>query len=131
MPSHTSDTVTITVPARSAFLHVVRSVVGTVAAKANLTVDEIEDLRIAVDEACAQLLSLHGSEITVRVARTAVGVEVLCTTDGPALIWPPEGVEHTLAAQVLHGLTDEARWERDGEGPAVRIVKRGVAASAP
>jgi len=32
---------------------------------------------------------------------------------------------------VLQGLTDEARWERDGEGPAVRILKRGVAAGAP
>jgi len=131
MPSHTSDTVTITVPARSAFLHVVRSVVGTVAAKADLTVDAIEDLRIAVDEACAQLLALHGSGITIRITRTAEGVEVLCTTDGVVPIWPPEGIEHTLAAQVLQGLADEARWERDGEGPAVRILKRGVAAGAP
>ena len=45
------DTIAISVPARAEFLHVVRTVVGSVAARCNLTIDAIEDLRIAVDEA--------------------------------------------------------------------------------
>jgi serine/threonine-protein kinase RsbW len=118
-------------PAEGAYLSVLRTATAGLAARLDFTLDEIEDLRIAVDEACAQLLALHGSGITIRITRTAEGVEVLCTTDGVVPIWPPEGIEHTLAAQVLQGLTDEARWERDGEGPAVRILKRGVAAGAP
>ena len=131
MGSHPQDTVTIVVPARAEFLHVVRTVVGSVAAKRDLTIDAIEDLRIAVDEACSQLLVAHGSTVTVRIAANPDGVEVVCSTDADVPTWPPEGVEHTLAAQVLQGLADTVSWERDGDGPAVRITKRGVAAAAP
>jgi len=75
------DAVRITVPARAEFLHVVRTVVGSVAARNDLTIDAIEDLRIAVDEACAQLLTVRGSSITVEIAPSGEGVETLCTTD--------------------------------------------------
>jgi serine/threonine-protein kinase RsbW len=129
-PDGRRDSVTITVPARAEFLHVVRAVVGSVAAKRDLTVDAIEDLRIAVDEACAQLLVARGTDVTVRIAATDDGVAVVCSTDADVAQWPPEGIEHTLAAQVLQGLADEVTWERDGAGPAVRVVKRGVAATA-
>ena len=114
------------VPARAEFLHVVRTVVGSVAARGNLTIDAIEDLRIAVDEACAQLLVAKGSTITVRIAASAERVDVTCGTDAHVAAWPPEGIQHTLAAQVLQGLADDVAWERDGEGPAVRVAKRGV-----
>jgi serine/threonine-protein kinase RsbW len=105
----------------------VRAVVGSVAARRDLTVDAIEDLRIAVDEACAQLLVARGTRISVDVTADEEGVNVLCSTDADIPVWPPEGVEHTLAAQVLQGLADRVAWERDGAGPAVRVVKRGVA----
>lgn len=122
--------VTISVPARAEFLHVVRAVVGSVAGKRELTVDAIEDLRIAVDEACAQLLVARGSSITVRIGPEGDGVAVLCSTDADVAEWPPPGVEHTLAAQVLQGLADAVSWERDGVGPAVRVIKHGVSAAA-
>jgi serine/threonine-protein kinase RsbW len=124
------DTVTIVVPARPEFLHVVRSVVGSVAARRDLTIDAIEDLRIAVDEACAQLLVAKGTTVTVRVMATTDGVRVLCSTDAGVDEWPPAGIEHTLAAQVLQGLADDVAWERDGMGPAVRVDKHGVGATA-
>ena len=43
-------------PADGAYVSVLRTVTAGVAARSQLTVDEIEDLRIAVDEACALLL---------------------------------------------------------------------------
>jgi hypothetical protein len=48
-----SDAITVTVPARAEFLHLIRSVVASVAARRDLSIDAIEDLRLAVDEACA------------------------------------------------------------------------------
>ena len=119
-------TISIVVPARAEFLHVVRTVVGSVAARGNLTIDAIEDLRIAVDEACAQLLVAKGASLTARIRASADHVEVVCSTDADVAAWPPEGVQHTLAAQVLQGLADDVAWERDGEGPAVRVAKRGI-----
>lgn len=121
-----ADPISIMVPARAEFLHVVRTVVGSVAARCNLTVDAIEDLRIAVDEACAQLLVAKGASIAVRIVAHPDSVDVACSTDADVTTWPPDGIQHTLASQVLQGLADAVSWERDGDGPAVRVTKRGV-----
>jgi serine/threonine-protein kinase RsbW len=122
------DAVRITVPARAEFLHVVRTVVGSVAARNDLTLDAIEDLRIAVDEACAQLLGARGSEVTVAIGPAGDGVETVCSTDAVVTMWPPEGLQHSLAVQVLHGLADSVAWELTARGPAVRVGKRAVGA---
>jgi serine/threonine-protein kinase RsbW len=50
--------VELRVPASSAFVAVLRTVTASLAARCDLTLDEIEDLRIAVDEACALLIPL-------------------------------------------------------------------------
>ena len=44
-------------PADGAYLSVLRTATAGLAARLDFTLDEIEDLRIAVDEACAMLLS--------------------------------------------------------------------------
>jgi serine/threonine-protein kinase RsbW len=120
------DMVLITIPARAEFLHVVRTVVGSVAARHDLTIDAIEDLRIAVDEACAQLLVARGSEVSVRLAATVEELQAVCSTDADVPEWPPDGVEHSLASQVLQGLADSVAWERTEQGPSVRVGKRAV-----
>jgi serine/threonine-protein kinase RsbW len=51
-----SDVVTIKLPATGAYLSVLRTATAGLAARLDFTLDEIEDLRIAVDEACAMLL---------------------------------------------------------------------------
>jgi serine/threonine-protein kinase RsbW len=51
------DQVTIRMPAEGAYLSVLRTATAGMAARLDFTLDEIEDLRIAVDEACGMLLS--------------------------------------------------------------------------
>ncbi|HZR52876.1 MAG TPA: anti-sigma factor [Streptosporangiaceae bacterium] len=51
------DHVTVTMPAEGAYLSVLRTATAGLAARLDFTLDEIEDLRIAVDEACAMLLA--------------------------------------------------------------------------
>jgi serine/threonine-protein kinase RsbW len=51
------DRVTIRMPAEGAYLSVLRTATAGLAARLDFTLDEIEDLRIAVDEACGILLS--------------------------------------------------------------------------
>ena len=129
--SPSGDVVRITVPARAEFLHVVRTVVGSVAARHDLTIDAIEDLRIAVDEACAQLLATRGRHVTVAIAGSEEGVETVCTTDAEVDVWPPDGIQHSLAAQVLQGLTDSVAWELSAAGPSVRVGKRAAEVARP
>lgn len=50
------DHVTIRVPAAGFYVATLRLTTASLAARCDLTVDDIEDLRLAVDEACALLL---------------------------------------------------------------------------
>lgn len=54
--SGVSDTVSVRLPATSAYIYVLRTVTAGLAARLDFTLDDIEDLRIAVDEACGLLL---------------------------------------------------------------------------
>jgi serine/threonine-protein kinase RsbW len=53
----TQDHVRVCMPAEGAYLSVLRTATAGLAARLDFTLDEIEDLRIAVDEACAMLLA--------------------------------------------------------------------------
>ncbi len=80
----TRDCVQVCMPAEGAYLSVLRTATAGLAARLDFTLDEIEDLRIAVDEACAMLLAqaipgtnlecafdLGAEEMTVTVSVTA------------------------------------------------------------
>ncbi len=56
-PSGVGDVVTIRLPAAGAYLSILRTATAGLAARLDFTLDEIEALRIAVDEACAILLA--------------------------------------------------------------------------
>ncbi|WP_336923926.1 anti-sigma regulatory factor [Aquipuribacter sp. SD81] len=56
------DVVELDLPADPAYLGVVRTACAGLGARLDLTLDEIEDLRIAVDEACTLLLPEPGSD---------------------------------------------------------------------
>jgi serine/threonine-protein kinase RsbW len=50
------DVISIRLPAHSAYLSVLRTTTASLAARLDFTIDDIEDLKIAVDEACAMIL---------------------------------------------------------------------------
>jgi serine/threonine-protein kinase RsbW len=56
-PPGTDDLVTLTVPAASGYVSLLRSVAAGVAARVDLDLDRIEDVRLAVSEACAVVLA--------------------------------------------------------------------------
>ncbi len=56
-PAGVRDLVRLRLPAVGAYLSVLRSATAGLAARLDFTLEEIEDLRIAVDEACAILLN--------------------------------------------------------------------------
>jgi serine/threonine-protein kinase RsbW len=121
--------VVVTIPARPEVVHILRSVAASVASRSDLTIDAIDDLRIAVDEACAQLISAAPDAATLTMIADAEGerAEVQLCTSGKVATWPPDGLQRTLAWQVLNGLADEVSFGRAPQGPSVVIRKRGVA----
>ena len=76
--------VELRIPADSAFLAVLRTATTGLAARLDFTLDDIEDLRIAVDEACAMVLpqAREGSDLicafTLGSGRLSVAVSAEC-----------------------------------------------------
>jgi serine/threonine-protein kinase RsbW len=73
------DAVEIRLPADSAYLSVLRTATAGLAARLDFTLDEIEDLRIAVDEACAMLLP-HAIETATLTCRFELTPDTLTVT---------------------------------------------------
>jgi serine/threonine-protein kinase RsbW len=117
--------VVVEVPPRPEHAHVLRSVVASVAARLDLPLDSIEDLKIAVDEAVAHLLTTGGTVLRMEVLVDPTGIHVTASTDAPEGPWPPDGFEASLTWQVLTGLTDDASFTVDG-GPILRFTKRAL-----
>ena len=125
-PFGMEQAITISVPARTGFVHVLRAVTAGVAARLDFSVDDIDDLRLAVDEASAHLLSQHPSltRLSVRLTPGPDRFEVLAWGDGQIDAWPKDDTTRSMAWHVLVALTDELSLERvDGE-PAIRFAKR-------
>ena len=101
-----NDVVAIKLPAAGAYLSVLRTATAGLAARLDFTLDEIEDLRIAVDEACAMLLSqaVPGADLECQFSLDAdsmrISVSVL-TLDGQ------EPSRDTFAWTVLSALAGD------------------------
>src|ERR1700754_3446124 len=118
------DVVLLTVPADGGYLGVLRTATATLAARLQFALDEIEDLRIAVDEACAMLLvvATPGAELECRFAVTddALLVEVTVPTARGARL----PAESSFAWKVLTALTSSASAEANGRHATIRLLTR-------
>ncbi len=61
------DKVSISIPASPQYLQVVRLIAAGLASRLTFTIDEIEDLKIAVDELAAYLTGTQGREGTLDI----------------------------------------------------------------
>ncbi len=127
-PTTVKDVVELRLPADPAYLSVLRTATAGLAARLDFTLDEIEDLRIAVDEACAMLLpdiaEPHVLTCTFEMLDDALRITVAApTTSGQE---PERG---TFAWTVLTALAGEVESGTDADGRVtVRLHKRRGAA---
>ncbi|MCE0534264.1 hypothetical protein LWF15_01960 [Kineosporia rhizophila] len=113
------DVVDLRVPADPAYLAVVRTAAAGLGTRLDLTLDEIEDLRIAVDEACSLLLAGRAHPGRTLEAAFEVGLvgsqHLSVTISGPVAHLPREAsfswsVLRALAGDVLTGGGAEGAW---------------------
>ena len=78
----TRDVVSIRLPAAGAYLAVLRTTTASLAARLDFTLDEIEDLRIAVDEASALLIAgaVDGADLTSVFEMSADAIHISVST---------------------------------------------------
>ncbi len=118
------DIVVLSVPAEGAYLSVLRTATAGLAARLHFTLDEIEDLRIAVDEACAMLVAdaAAGTDLSCRfsVAENALTVAVSVPVNG----YRPLPGAQTFAWKVLSALAGEVHAEHTDGRATIQLIKR-------
>ena len=116
------DVVDVTVPADGGWLGILRTATAGMAARLGFPGDKIEDLRIAVDEACAMLLVLTQPSGNLH-CRFEIGAEVLTVAisatirRGSRLPDPS-----SFGWRVLSGLTSQAWTEQEGDVATILLT---------
>jgi serine/threonine-protein kinase RsbW len=114
-------------PADGAYVSVVRTTTAGLAARLDFTIDEIEDLRIAIGEACAVVLAeaAAGSDLRCTFALTpgVMTLAVTVATEGRA---SPD--RDSFAWQVLDTLATSAEAVADQGRFTVRLTKQSLLA---
>ena len=125
--------VQLIVPAEAGSARLARLVAAALAADADFTIDDTEDLRVAVSELVALLvegaedlddqvtLTFHRGPDSVEVS----GARLLRTTGGEAT--GDGATPDDLALEILRVVVDEHHYEHDGNGRHFRLLKRARA----
>ncbi len=120
-----SSVVHLEIPASGAYLAVARATATGLAAQLHFTYDQLDDLRIAVDEACTQLLARGGGAGTLRVAYhlEAGALYVEASVETPDSASPV--AKDTFAWQILNAMTDEVHEHLEAGRLRLSLRKRG------
>ena len=131
--------IVLTIPAEASNGALVRAVAGHLGARVGLTVTEITDLRLAVDEACALLIGGASGgasdgeegadgELTCRFDHSELGLRITILATGGVAADPDTAAFGWL---VLSMLVDELCWARVSGGTRMDLFKRPVERDAP
>ncbi len=118
-------------PADAGALSVVRTVAAAAGARASLTLDDLDDLTIATEEAVLALIGFGAAQVEVRAEIGPGRVAMAVSSEGPQAGWPPADLTEGLAWKVLTGLASEVRLGPDGGAPAITFAKGRVGDGAP
>lgn len=114
--------VSLKLPGTADFLRLARLAAADLGSRAGFTYDEIEDLRIGVDELCHSVMSPDGSG-TVALQFTLLEDALVVSGHGPPAAAGREDARSELSKTIVEAVVDEHEFGRDGEGLCFRLVK--------
>ncbi len=114
----------LAVPASPEYLRMTRLMAAGVAGRLGFSLEEIEDLRIAIDEVCFALVGDRGRPGTVVVTYRVSGDGLV--VEGEGRFEEGLGVQprlSPLSSRILSVVVDECSLEAGPTGPTFRLVK--------
>ncbi|MDQ3957255.1 MAG: hypothetical protein M3273_02915 [Actinomycetota bacterium] len=118
------ETVRIRIPASPSYIHVLRLVAAGLASRLGFTIDEIEDLKIAVDELSAYLTGAQGRDGTLSIAFAVSGTAITITGTGD--VAPGERIRTDLtefSRMILDTVVDSASLDQPDGVPTFTLTK--------
>ena len=119
-----STVIRLAIPAAPEYLRLARLAAADVASRAGFSFEEIEDLRIGVDELCHLLMTPGAEEdhlqLTFKLAPDAVAVE----GEGPPGADHAAVIQSDLSRTIVTAVVDEHEVSREGEVLRFRLLKR-------
>ena len=123
----TEDEVRLDVPATPEFLHLARVTASGLASRLGFSFEEVEDLRLALDEMCFALIGSHGRPGSVELRYSVSDGHLHIEGKGSFRSRHPGLVLSEFSQKILSALVDEYDVYRDDlDSPCFRVVKRGA-----
>lgn len=93
------------------------------ASQSGADLEAVEDLRLAINEACQYLISDHASrvELSFTIAAENLELDAVAFCDGDP---EPPGEPSELSRLILEALTDRFEIEMTPSGPALHLMKK-------
>jgi hypothetical protein len=109
--------VTVVVPGDRASIRVLRLVASDLGRLLGFPYDEIENTRLAVNEAASVLLEAGGDQLSCTITGVDGGMSVELGSEPSSVRWPPDGWPDSLGFLVLSRTTSGLRM-----GPGAKIT---------
>ena len=124
------EEVRLTMPATPQLLRVARLTAAALASRLGFSFDEIEDVKIAVDELCFALVGSRGREGSLTITYRMGDRQLEISGEGDFAIegLDPGPAPSELSEQILAAVVDEHVLTRDGNAMRFRLVKRRAGA---
>jgi hypothetical protein len=117
------DEVRLAVPAKPEFLGLARVTAAGLASRLGFTYDQVEDMRLAIDEICFGVTGSRGRDGVLEM-RFRLGEDAL-VVEGEGRFHAPEPVRLSeLSEVILNALVDEHSMGDGIGGPRFLLVKR-------
>ena len=118
------DTISIRIPASPEYLQVVRLIVAGLAARLKFTIDDIEDLKIAVDELSAYLTGAQGRDGTLALSFDVHDDRIEIRGEGHFSTGTKVRTDLTEMSQmILDTVVDAATLDQTDGIPTFRLAK--------
>jgi anti-sigma regulatory factor (Ser/Thr protein kinase) len=115
------ETIELTIPARPEYVVVVRLAAAGIAGRMGFSFDEVEDLKIAVTEACTHAILAGAEPIQVRFGVDSEALEVQVDYAAPRFV---RSEERELGLFLIRCLTDEVATHEEAGRRRMRMIKR-------
>jgi hypothetical protein len=114
--------VRLTLPARPEFVRLARLTAAGLASRLGFTLEDLEDVRIAVDELCYLVVGADGHDGTIELTYECANEALIVEGCGPAP--EPQADLTAMSERILAVVADEHRVLRDGPTVRFQIVRR-------